>query len=70
MRKLSLKVKFSLCLTNYTLCHEGVWGKGMECGTLNVSQPYGPSWTVTGIALLFYKLSPSVKILKYSHKKI
>jgi hypothetical protein len=24
----SIKVKFSLCLTNYTLCHEGVLGSG------------------------------------------
>jgi hypothetical protein len=25
-----------------------------KCGGLNVSQPYGPSWSVTGITLLFY----------------
>jgi hypothetical protein len=24
------------------------------CGTLNISQPYGPSWPVTGTALPFY----------------
>jgi hypothetical protein len=25
-----------------------------KCGSLDVSQPYGSSWTVTGITFLFY----------------
>jgi hypothetical protein len=26
--KVKKKVKLSLCLTNYALCHEDVWGSG------------------------------------------
>jgi hypothetical protein len=29
-----------------------------KCESLDVSQPYGPSWPVTGIALPFFYLTP------------
>jgi hypothetical protein len=37
-------------------------------GSLDVSQPYGPSWLVTGIALPFYLILPAVDSASNRHE--
>jgi hypothetical protein len=41
-----------------------------KCGTLDVSQPYGPSRPVTGIALPFYTVSSSLAICHIYVKQV
>jgi hypothetical protein len=39
------------------------------CGTLNVSQPYGPPWSGTGIALPFFTIQLAISTVVHNIKK-
>jgi hypothetical protein len=41
-----------------------------KCGSLNISHPYGPRWSVTGIALLFTLLWAAFLIFYISIRSI
>jgi hypothetical protein len=51
---LGLKGGWHIGLTLAAICEPIVYTK---CGSLDVSQPYGPSWPVTVIALLLFLMT-------------
>jgi hypothetical protein len=38
-----------------------------KCGSLNLSQPYGPPWPVKGISLLYFTLLKEYKLSSSRH---